>query len=223
MKLLLTSEGFHNESIKQAFYEMLDKPVNELNIALVTTASNANQGDKRWLISIMNQFDEMGFKNIDFFDFVGLPKELWLPRLENADVIFFSGGNTTHLMYEIKIAGLDTELKKLLESKVYVGNSAGSIVATKNLSISNPKDRDYYSPRKDEFDNVALELVDFLLRPHYNTPGHPSTEADVLKMIEENDVKEKVYLIDDDTAIRVVDDKVDVISEGAWKVFNDEI
>lgn len=220
MKLLLTSEGFYNETIKRAFYGMLEKPVEETNIVLVTTAANAVEGDKRWLISVLNQLHSMGFKTVDFFDFAGLPKELWLPRMESSDVIFFNGGNTAHLMYEIKKAGLGPELRKLLETRIYIGNSAGSIAATKNLSLSNPKHKNYCSSRTSELDNVAMGLVDFLLRPHYNLPGHPSSEEDVLKMMQDNHVTERVYLIDDNTAVKVIDGQEDVVSEGEWKVFN---
>lgn len=218
MKLLLTSEGFYNQSIKQAFCEMLPKPIEETKIILVTTAANARPSDKRWLISLMNQLVSMKFKSIDVMDFAGLSKEQWLPRLNNSDVIFFSGGDSVHLMSKIRKEGLEEELQTLLLGRIFVGNSAGSIVATKNLSLSNPVHKEQYQKLFGEVDNAALGLVDFLVRPHFNSPGHPSTEENVLDMMKQYSVKEDVYLIDDNTALRVVDSDVDVVSEGEWKL-----
>jgi dipeptidase E len=218
MKLLLTSQGFYNESIKKAFYEMLEKPIEETNLIFVTTAANCRFGDKRWIIALLNQIAGMGLKTIDILDFSGLPEELWGPRFEEADVIFFAGGNTYHLMYEIKKSGLYTVIKNLLRTKVFVGNSAGSIIATKNLSLGNPKHLEYCESRVDELTNETLGLVNFLVRPHYNLPGHPSSESEVREMMNRNNVIEDVYLIDDNTAIKVIDDTIEVISEGEWKL-----
>lgn len=218
MKLLLTSQGFYNDSIKKAFIKMLDKPIEELNVIVVNTACNARFGDKRWFIELMNQTIDMGFKTVDMMDFAGLPKEIWLPRFEAADVIFFAGGNTYHLMYEIKKAGVDAVILDLLKTRIFIGNSAGSMIATKNLSLGNPKHRTYLDSRVDELTNETLGLTDFLLRPHFNSPGHPSSESEVREMMKNNNVTEDVYLIDDNTAVKVVDDEIEVVSEGDWKL-----
>jgi len=55
------------------------------------------------------------------------------------------------------------------------------------------------------------------MRPHFNVEGHPSTVEQVQEMIDKNNVIAPVYLIDDDTAIQVIDGEVEVISEGEWK------
>lgn len=220
MKLLLTSQGFYNNSIKQAFYSMLDKSVEETKIAFVVTSANGTSGDKRWLIEIMNQLVAMNFKTIDIIDFVGLPEDVWKPRMEKADVLFFSGGNSAHLMYEIIKHNFEPVLRELLTSRIYVGNSAGSIVASPNLALSNTEAWSYSPSREDKHGMKGMGLIDFLIRPHYNDPQHLSTEEDVIKMLEKNKVTELAYLIDDNTAIKVVDGEVEVISEGEWKVFN---
>ena len=64
----------------------------------------------------------------------------------------------------------------------------------------------------------GLGLVDFALLPHLDHPDHPeSTTAKVARMAAE--VPVPTYGIDDETAIKVVDGAVEVVSEGQWQVF----
>src|SRR5687768_16453417 len=121
MKLLLTSGGITNPSIAKAFRDLLAKPFDESKIAFIPTASNAEVGDKSWLINDLKNIQALGFKEIDIVDISALPREVWLPRLEVADVLLFSGGNTFYLMNWIKKSGLKELLPKMLETKVYVG------------------------------------------------------------------------------------------------------
>jgi len=199
---------------------MLDKSVEETKIVFVTTSANGVAKDKRWLISIMNQLVKMNFKEISLLDFAGLPEGLSVARLEDADVIFFCGGNTYHLMYEIRKAHLQPVLEKLFKTRIFVGNSAGSIVAAPDLSLGNPAQKAYSQERKNEITNESLSYVNFHMRPHFNVEGHPSTVEQVQEMIDKNNVIAPVYLIDDDTAIQVIDGEVEVISEGEWKRLN---
>jgi dipeptidase E len=65
----------------------------------------------------------------------------------------------------------------------------------------------------------ALGLVDVTLYPHLNRTDMPPTP--VAEMEEwAADLPVPAYAIDDDTAIKVVDGDVEVISEGTWKLLN---
>ena len=90
MKLLLTSNGLSNPSIAKALFELVGKPAEETNIAFVPTASNVEEGDKGWLIDDLVNIKKQGFESVDIVDISALPREMWLPRLEAADVLFFS-------------------------------------------------------------------------------------------------------------------------------------
>jgi dipeptidase E len=113
MKLLLTSNGLSNESIAKALFELVGKPVSETVVTFIPTAANVGSGDKEWFINDLYNIKRRGLKAIDIVDISALPKEVWLSRIEAADVLFFSGGNTYHLMRWLK----ESRLAELLPKK----------------------------------------------------------------------------------------------------------
>jgi dipeptidase E len=218
MKLLLTSAGISNKSISDALLELAGKPYAELNLAFVPTAANVEEGDKFWVIDDLVNLRNLGFKQIDIVDISVLPKDVWLPRLKEADVFYFEGGNTFHLMHWIEKSGLKELLSEMLKTKIYVGVSAGSIVVGKSLDLST-SERLYDEKVEDGSKDEGLGYVDFLIRPHLNSPYFPKVNlADLENFAKE--FTETFYAIDDNTAIKVIDKKVEVISEGVWKKFN---
>lgn len=98
MKLLLTSNGLSNQSIANALFSLVGKPVSETKIAFIPTAMNAGRSDKGWFIDDLANIKKQDPELIDIVDISALPKPVWQPRLEAADVLFFSGGDTSHLM-----------------------------------------------------------------------------------------------------------------------------
>ncbi len=91
-----------------------------------------------------------------------MPKEIWLPRLQKADVLLFSGGNSFHLMRWIKESGLELLLPELLKTKVWAGISAGSMVTNPTLALSNNDKKIYYEEQFGNIDEDALGFVDFI-------------------------------------------------------------
>lgn len=218
MKLLLTSAGLTNKSIIDALLEMTKKPFFELKVAFVPTASNAEAGDKFWVIDDLINLKNLGFKQIDIVDFSALPKDVWLPRLEDADVIYVEGGNTFHLMHWIEKSDLKNLLPEILKTRVYVGVSAGSMVACKSLDLSTSER--LYDDKPGEYNkDEGLGFVDVLIRPHLNSQYFPNLNLEDLEKLSQ-EFPETFYAIDDNTAIKIVDDKMEIISEGVWKKFN---
>ena len=219
MKLLLTSDGITNKSIANALFELVGKKPSETTIAFIPTAVNMAQGDKGWFVDMLYQIKELGLKNLDIVDISALPKNVWLPKLEAADILFFSGGNALHLMNSIKKSGLKELLSELLRTKVYASNSAGGTIAGPDLSLSNPK---YKAPYKEIFnydENDGLNLVDFYVQSHLNSPLYPERVEEHLKVLAKNFSK-TIYAIDRNSALKVVNGKVEVISEGKYLKFN---
>lgn len=220
MKLLLTSAGFRNESIIAALKELLDKPLEEAKLAFVPTDANAAEGgDKGWLIDDLCNCKKLGFAEVDIVDISAIPRDMWEPRLKNAHVLLFGGGNTFHLMYWLEKSGLNTLLPELLKSRVYVGISAGSMVTASSLMLSTSSK--IYSEEIGELKNTdqGLKFVNFQIRPHFNLPAFPKANAENLAK-EATKTTDEIYGIDDETAIKVVESKVEVISEGKWQKFN---
>lgn len=219
MKLLLTSGGLMNQSIINGLIDLVVRPFNQLNLAFIPTAANLESGDKWWLIEDLNTCKSLGFKTVDIVDISALPQSVWQPRLESADIIEVGGGNTFHLRHWFKLSGLEKALPKMLLTKVYIGISAGSIIATPNLSLSRQNKSSELLEIGEEVINTGLNLVDFLIKPHLNNPHFPERIfASVEKEVKT--IKIPVYALDDHSAIKVVDGKVEVISEGDWQLFN---
>lgn len=213
MKLLLTSNGLSNQSIAKALFELTGKPASETVVVFIPTAMNVARGTKDWFINDLYNIKKQGFKFIDIVDISALPKEVWLPKIENGDVLFFSGGNTYHLMYWLKKSGLFELLPDLLKTRVYAGISAGSIVANPSIAYTSSDKRKYYEDQFGYKSEEALNLVDFYIYPHFNSPKHlDSSEKNLKRIVEET--KKNAYGLDDESALKVVDGVVTIITEG---------
>src|SRR3989344_1785175 len=187
MKLLLTSSGITNKSIAKSLRRLLGKPFGRSRLVFIPTAANIQSGDKEWLINDLSTCSKLGFEEINILNIDSTPQEkLWRPRVEAADVILFGGGNSFYLMWWLKESGLARLLPKLLETRVYVGISAGSIAAAPNLSLSRGSSRDlfklYYEGEVKGLEmEKGLGLVNFHVRPHLNSPNFPHARAAYLR------------------------------------------
>ena|SRR3989344_2015911 len=218
MKLLLTSGGLTNNSITKALLKLIAKPFSKANLLFIPTAANVEENDKWWLIKDLELFNNLNLKNIDIVDISAVPQDIWRPRLEHADVLVFGGGNTYHLMYWLEKSGLKSLLPEMLKTKIYVGISAGSMVTSNKLLLSeSPR---FYSQELGKYKGTeGLGHVSFNIRPHLNSPDFPAIRIKKLA-IRAKTISETIYAIDDQTAIQVIDGSVTVVSEGDWKKFN---
>jgi len=218
MKLLLTSGGITNKSIEKALFDLVGKKPEETSVVFIPTASNMEKGDKTWLIDDLVYFKKQNFKSIDIADISAVKENIWRPKFEEADILFFEGGNACHLMEWIDKSGLKSIMPELLKSKVYVGVSAGSMVTGKKLDIKILQI--VYEENFDKNQNMAgLGLVDFYFLPHLNSLDFQKVRENLIKE-QTKKIQEKVYALDDNSALKVVDGKVEVISEGIWFVAN---
>lgn len=218
MKLLLTSSGITNKSIENALLELLGKPFKDAHLTFIPTAANVEQGDKTWLVNDMNNFRVLNFASLDIIDISAVPKDIWLPSFEQADILVFGGGNVNYLLEWIEKSGFKKYLPELLKTKVYVGISAGSMVTAKNVSLSS-SDILYYEKTGNFKNRTGLGFVDFEIRPHLNSEWFPKVRLDYLEKLAQN-TPSPFYAIDDNTAVKVIDNNISVISEGTWKKFN---
>lgn len=228
MRLLLTSAGITNNSITQALRDLLGKPTSESKIVVVPTAQNPITGDKSWVIEEdLVGPQKLGWKEFSIIDLAAvnsLDKGLWWPQFDNADVILIGGGNAFYLSHWMQACGIFDAVPKWLDSKIYVGISAGSQVAANSLRTSSiaidkigklhDSDYDEFGP-KDQSSAKTLRLVNFEFRPHLNSPKFPKIREEYLKKTAEK-LDVPIYAVDDQTALKVIDGKVEVVSEGKW-------
>ncbi|WP_330289254.1 Type 1 glutamine amidotransferase-like domain-containing protein [Streptomyces sp. NBC_00576] len=219
MKLLLTASGLRNATLQDALRDLLGKPFESANVVYVPTASVAEPGDHGWFVADMNRLHGLGWREFDILELNGLPQQMVLERLLHADVVYVEGGNQYHLARSITGNGLAEGFLEVLESRVYVGVSAGSMIFSRNLTehsadvIGDAADLHVLGATTVE---SPFGLFDWYLKPHLYSPDFPERDDDWAdRIVERADFP--IYFIDDDTAIRVSDDKVDVISEGRWR------
>ena len=219
MKLLLTSAGISNTSIHNALVDLLGKPITEASALFVPTAiyaiaGGANISRKVICGSLGDPFCELGWKSMGVLELTALPSikpALWVPMLQETDALLVGGGDCQYLCYWMQQSGLADLLPSLLRKTVYVGLSAGSMIMTRfGTTYGNhtlPADSD-----------KSLGLVDFALHPHLDHEWFPKNSLANLENLAAT-IPVPSYAIDDQTAIKVTDGTVEVVSEGHWKLF----
>jgi dipeptidase E len=221
MKLLLTSAGVRNASIRDALVDLLGKPIAESTALCIPTGMHGHPGaglERAWeFVSGRSQepMVELGWKSVGLLELAALPSlptEQWVPLVRGADVLLVSGGDALYLAHWVRQSGL-LELLPSLERTVWVGMSAGSMVVAPSVG------EDFIQWRPDGLEDRALGLVDFAICPHLvrdpEQPGNSLEEAAAWAA----SMPCVGYAIDDETAIRVADGRVDVIGEGYWQRF----
>jgi len=219
VKLLLTSSGLRNDTLRDALRDLVGKPFRSANIVYVPTASTAEPGDNGWFVEALNRLYCVGWREFDILELNGLPRQLVLDRLLHADVIYVEGGSHYHIARSLTGNGLAEGFLEALESRVYVGMSAGSMIFSRNLTehsadvIGDAADLHVLGATTVR---PPLGLFDWYLKPHLYSPGFPERDDAWADRIAAR-ADFPIYFIDDETAIRVNNDKVDVISEGRWR------
>ena len=220
MRLLLTSAGIKNPSIHDALVGLLGKPVAESSALCIPTANHAQLGgaDHAWRFVSGREpstpMAELGWKSLGLLELTALPsidEELWVPLVQETDVLLVNGGDPMYLCHWMRQSGLADLLPSLRET-VYVGLSAGSMVMTPNIGA------DFVRWTPPTGGDQTLGMVGFSIFPHLDhekMPGNSMAEAERWAA----GMSVPAYAIDDQTAIRVTDDAVDVVSEGHWKLF----
>ena len=240
MKLLLTSSGIANTTIRDALLGLLRKPIEESNALIIPTAIYPFPGgaDRAWEAicgRTKSPFAGLGWKSLGVLELSVLPSiesECWVPAVQQTDALLVWGGDPVFLSYWMRRSGLADLLPTLPGETVYLGVSAGSIAATSTFAET------YHEPRRGSGDALSTEdivfhvpngelrsilvkarglgLVDFAIIPHvdYADPRDVAiAEQWAARM------SAPTYAIDDQTAIMVTAGNVEVVSDGHWKLF----
>src|ERR1700716_2961100 len=220
MRFLLTSAGIKNTSIHDALVDLLGKPIGESSALCIPTAAYANPDGAfhAWRFITGREprtpMTELGWKSMGVLELTALPSidaELWSPLVQETDVLLVAGGDPLYLCYWMRQSGLADLLPSLRET-VYVGLSAGSLVMAPNIG------EDFVRWRPPTGGDETLGMVHFAVFPHLDHPALPDNSlADAEKWASGMPVP--CYAIDDETAIKVADGAVEVVSEGHWKLF----
>ena len=222
MRLLLTAAGVANPTIHDSLTGMLTKPIDECTALCIPTAlyghPEVGPGVNPWGFVSGNeecQMTQLGWKSVGLLELTALPsidEERWKPLVRETDVLLAAGGDSLYLTHWMRESGLADMLPEMTDT-VWVGLSGGSMAMTPRIG------KWFMGWQPPSGDDHALGFVDFAIYPHLDNPGLPyNTMANAEKWAATLDCPS--YAIDDATAIRVIDDEIDVASEGKWRRFD---
>ena len=159
MKLFLCS---HFSSVGSLIKEEIDNK----KVAFIPTAS-LHEGYTGDVGSARKLFKKMG-ASVTEIDISTEAYSTIQSVFEDADVIYFTGGNSFFLMDQLRKTETDELLKKeLANGKLMIGESAGAIICAPTIQYieqMDEKPEDY-----SQEDNEGLDLIDFYVLPHYLT------------------------------------------------------
>jgi dipeptidase E len=221
VKFLLSSAGIKNASIENALVDLLGKPIAESSALCIPTAMYGHPmvgpGARVWEFISGREPNcpmcELGWKSLGVLELTALPsidKDRWVPLVEETDVLLVAGGDALYLSHWMQQSGL-ADLLPSLPDTVWIGLSAGSMVMTPRIGEA------FVGWKPPSGDDRALGLVDFSIFPHVDHEDLPeNTMANAELWAAE--LPNPAYAIDDETAIKVTDGVVEVVSEGHWKL-----
>ena len=219
MKYLLTSAGIKNTSIHNALVDLLGKPIAESNALCIPTAIYPFPGGPsmayRFISGLATSpLTELGWKSLGVLELTALPsikEEYWIAAVQETDALLVNGGDPLYLCHWMRQSGL-ADLLPSLRNTVYVGLSAGSMVMAPSIG------EDFVRWTPPTGGDETLGIVDFSMFPHLDHEDLPDNSmADAERWAAGMSVP--AYAIDDQTAIKVTDGTVEVVSEGHWKLF----
>ena len=208
--LLLTSNGM--QPMQDEIIKLLQKPAYDVTVAFITTAYKYKvEQDPNYQSKDLQIMRELGF-NVEEVDIEGKKEHEVMRLLALKDIIFVAGGNTFYLLKAMKECNFEKVIRKLLqEGRVYIGASAGSIVAGRTIKTANK----FGTGEKGNFvklkDLRGLNLVPFNIFVHYQ-PEH----ADLIKQNISSPKKraKNLRILTDDQAILVQGKEIDLIGDG---------
>lgn len=148
--VLLTDSGWYSsfecfdestvhQNIIRRFHEMLGKPAEQAKVLFIPTAANSNESRPAAGACFAELLSAGILPNsIHIYDIDGT---LTLDQAMTYDVVYVTGGDTSHLLRRMKETGFDEIVKKMVyANKIYVGASAGSLITAP--SIGKPYDKE---------------------------------------------------------------------------------
>ena len=159
MKLFLCS---HFSSVGSLIKEEIDNK----KVAFIPTAS-LHEGYTGYVGSARKLFKKLG-ASVTEIDISTEAYSTIQAVFEDAEVIYFTGGNSFFLMDQLRKTETDELLKKeLANGKLMIGELAGAIICAPTIQYieqMDEKPEDY-----SQEDNEGLDLIDFYVLPHYLT------------------------------------------------------
>ena len=222
MRLALASQGFTTDEIAKKIEELVGKPLEKINVAIINEAYVGldETRDKRWLIRELANIEKYIGGTIDFVNFRVCDKEEIKKHFQRADLIYIVGGRQHILEKLFRETDTIDILKQMANEKVIMGTSAGSIVLGRKITSADfwkeryPKDWDLAKTHEE------LNLVNFNIIPHYMREDHKKwTKSFFERVLKENPFP--IYAITDTQMVVYHDGELEFVG-GVPEIFGEK-
>ncbi|MEA3322637.1 MAG: Type 1 glutamine amidotransferase-like domain-containing protein [Patescibacteria group bacterium] len=186
-KIYLTSQ-FSSVAQKIAQDIGLDHP----RTAFIYTAAEQEYLEDEWFVNSKKALTDNGFDIVEY-SITGKTFEEIAEFISGVDVIYVCGGNTFYLLEKTLESGFDKILRNVLDDKIYIGHSAGSVLLGNSVALKS-------NPPKTSLTNFdGLKMVNFTIVPHW---GKESARDAKLALFEKMyDLGDNVVLLKDGSYI----------------------
>lgn len=190
-KLMLTSNGFYTDEIKEAFRSMIDSSRQGLRAVIIPTASPQKASNRYAQIAEQDMLS-MGVAQVDFLDIEHEDPQ----RLRDYDIIYLSGGNPIYLLHHLRMSGAGDLLTELAQRDdlAIIGASAGALVLGESIAVVT-----VFTPHMNTVamqDFTALGLTKRSLFPHYD-------REDVFPDEQGRTIEERLTLFEQQHQVRI--------------------
>lgn len=146
------------------FADVIQPKMHGKEVLFIPTAANVEEY-KGYVAEAQKAFEQLGLQ-VHLLDIVNVSEDEIRQKINTAEVLYVSGGNTFYLLSELKKKALLPLIRARIGSgMVYVGESAGAIIASKDISYSAIMDDATFGTNLKDFN--ALDIVEFYVLPHY--------------------------------------------------------
>jgi len=216
--MLLTSNGPRDGAVRDAMLDLLGRPTADARLVVVIDAILPFGGDNSTFLGHLTELRALGWAEFDILSLLATPRHVAEERLRAADVILGYGGSNLWLAHAWTSTGLDAVLRELLETTLYVGWSAGSMIFSRAQAAA------VVALDDDELEVFGLDgtapavpLFDWFVLGHLGADYLPH-QTDAWAAETATRLGVETWFLDDDSAlvIRDPDAEPEVVSSGRW-------
>lgn len=174
LNLFLTSSF---KDVVDHFREFVADDLKGRRLTFIPTASIPEE-ITHYIHTAKEAFEKLGVV-VEELDISVAPSQEIKEKLERNDFIYVSGGNTFYLLQELRKSGADKIITDQVHSgKLYIGESAGSIITSPNIEYVKFMDDIGKATTLKSFE--GLNFINVYPVPHYNNEPFKDAASDLM-------------------------------------------
>ncbi len=205
--LFLTS---HAASVISSVVKNIEISKTNRKLAFITTPAEGEEGDKWWLEEDRKSLENAGFDVFEY-TFTGKKANDIKKDLSTAAFIFVSGGNTFYCLGKAQESGAIPVIRDLVLNggKIYIGSSAGSVIAGPDIYPAYNIDD---APKVSNLKNYeGFGLTDLIALPHWGNERFKQRYMNERLDIAYN-AQNKIILLRDNQYVFIKDDWYQIVA-----------